>query len=151
MSELFHEQSCRWLKLAQDHVTKLFQLITTFFEKTISIVINESDIRQKIEVLLFEKLDIARDRANEELQKLLSDERRQPITYNHYYTDNIERARSDKTKKIIEDWEGKFHAKTTPWEKEKLTGLLQTRLIVNMDDQACAEALLGLNAYYKVR
>ncbi|KFY61302.1 hypothetical protein V496_05072 [Pseudogymnoascus sp. VKM F-4515 (FW-2607)] len=94
-----------------------------------------------------------------ELQKIIDDEKRQPITYNHYYTDNIQNARHESLKKAIqkamkvvvdEDWHGKFHISNNQLDSEKLLTSLQKRVVVNMDDQACSEALAGLAAYYKV-
>ena len=35
-------------------------------------------------------------------------------------------------------------------DAEKLLALLQSRITVDIDKQACSEALAGLNAYYKV-
>ncbi|KAG9240272.1 dynamin GTPase [Calycina marina] len=159
LSKLFHEQSSRWPKIAHNHVTELFQLITNFVEKVIGLVIDEDDMRREIQVLLVGKLDIAMHCGNEELQKLLVDERRQPITYNHYYTDNIQSARNAKMEKAVEKaMEGAIAAASDKMyyvcnskpELDNLIGSLQTRMIVNMDDQACAESLSGLNAYYKV-
>jgi predicted urease superfamily metal-dependent hydrolase len=98
--------------------------------------------------------------AKDELDKLCHDEKLQPITYNHYYTDNIQNARQDATKKMIrkamnetttQDWNGKLHISNTTWDAAKLLASLQSRVTVNMDGQACAEALSGLHAYYKVR
>ena len=50
----------------------------------------------------------------------------------------------------MQDWNGKFHVENTPLQLEKLLGSLEKWVIVNMDDQACAEALGALEAYYKV-
>jgi polysaccharide deacetylase 2 family uncharacterized protein YibQ len=95
-----------------------------------------------------------------ELKKIIADEKLQPITYNHYYTDNIQKARQESLKKSIhqamrgvinDDFNGKLHVSNTLSDMDKLLASLQRRVIVNMDDQACAEALAGLNSYYKVR
>ncbi|KFZ23290.1 hypothetical protein V502_02231 [Pseudogymnoascus sp. VKM F-4520 (FW-2644)] len=52
---------------------------------------------------------------------------------------------------IVEhDQNGKLHACKTAMDSLKLIVSLQNRVIVDMDDQACSEALAGLNAYYKV-
>jgi fibronectin type 3 domain-containing protein len=97
--------------------------------------------------------------AQAELQRIIEDEKRQPITYNHYYTDNIQNARHHSLRDAIqkamkavvaEDWNGKFHISNNQLDSEKLLASLQKRVVVNMDDQACSEALAGLAAYYKV-
>lgn len=122
-------------------------------------LIHEESISNEVHQITTSALECNKTLADKELQRLVEDEMRQPITYNHYYTDNIQKARQDSLKKAIqtamkgavdEDWNGKFHISNTPIDSEKLLASLQRRIIVNMDDQACAEALTGLNAYYKV-
>ena len=51
---------------------------------------------------------------------------------------------------IDDDFNGKLHVSNTLPDMDRLLASLQKRVVVNMDDHACAEALAGLNAYYKV-
>jgi len=117
-------------------------------------------MREEILHIAMGKLEKVRSLANDELKKIISDEKKQPITYNHYYTDNIQNARKDSLKGLIlkavreavkEDCNGQLLIRNTQDDSEKLLASLQERVVVNMDSQACAEALGGLNAYYKVR
>ena len=57
-----------------------------------------------------------------ELERFLGDETRQPIMYSHYYTDNIQNARNEASKSLIEDsvrhairddWNGTLHLDNT--------------------------------------
>lgn len=105
-------------------------------------------------------LEDSRQKAEEELEKLWDDHSQQPITYNHYYTDNIQNARRDATrnwiKKAMQDasigvYNGKLHISNTAADAEKLLNALQRQVYVDMDDQACSEVLAGFSAYYKVR
>lgn len=107
-------------------------------EKALSRVIAEEEMRREILQLANSKLDDGKKLALEELQKILVDENRQPITYNHYYTDNIQNARKDSVKNAIqkamrgaveEDWKGKFHVSNTALDTEKLLASLQRRVI----------------------
>ncbi|RKK88630.1 hypothetical protein BFJ71_g12906 [Fusarium oxysporum] len=94
-----------------------------------------------------------------ELDKLIQDEKRSPLTYNHYYTDNVQKARLNFQRTAIKDvmaevtqldWHGKLHISNSSVEIEKFVSALQARITVNMDEQACNEAVTELNAYYKV-
>uniref|UniRef100_L7IQ43 Interferon-induced GTP-binding protein Mx2 n=1 Tax=Pyricularia oryzae (strain P131) TaxID=1143193 RepID=L7IQ43_PYRO1 len=94
-----------------------------------------------------------------ELDKLRKDEQRQPITYNHYYTDNIQKSRHGFLREAVEgaiketassDYHGKLHVSNIPMDIEKFLEAMKRKVNVDMDDQACAEALAGLEAYYKV-
>jgi hypothetical protein len=98
-------------------------------------------------------------KAHQELVRLVQDEQGHPITYNHYYTDNTQRARHDDAKARIKksvdnatqmDWGGRFHFNNSPDDLNRLISTLQARVEVNMVDQACSEALTDLNAYYNV-
>lgn len=134
-------------------------MIETFINRVLDNIIEEEPVKTKIEQLTTEKLELLKSAAKAELQKLIDDEKGHPITYNHYYTDNIQHARQDSMKASIrtamkgvvdEDWHGRLHVSNTSFDSSKLLASLQNRVVVNMDDQACAEALAGLNAYYKV-
>lgn len=158
LAELYHEQSSRWAGIAENHIAKLFEITTDFVDGAMDHVVHEENMRREIILLANNRLEEGKMLANDELQKLLTDERRQPITYNHYYTDNIQNARESSMKEAMQkamraavekDWHGKFHVSNTPLELEKVLASLQKRVIVNMDDQACAEAMGGLQAYYK--
>ena len=159
LSELFHEQSSRWQSIAEDHVARVSQMATGFVQMALLRLIREENVRREISVLTSLGLDEGAHLAREELGKIAADEKLQPITYNHYYTDNIQKARQDSLKKSIQqvmrgviddDFNGKLHVSNTLPDMDRLLASLQKRVVVNMDDQACAEALAGLNAYYKV-
>jgi hypothetical protein len=96
--------------------------------------------------------------AHGKLSELIQDERGHPITYNHYYIDNIQKARHDEPKESIRtsvkkatesDWGGSVHFINTH-EMNRMILALQKCVEVNMVDRACSEALTDLNVYYKV-
>lgn len=123
-------------------------------------VIREDSVRFEVSEIVFASLAANLVEGKQELARLHDDEGQQPITYNHYYTDNIQRSRQDALKTAIEkamkettefEWNGKLHINNNTVDGEKLLASLQRRINVDMDVQACEEALAGLNAYYKVR
>ncbi|QKX57599.1 uncharacterized protein TRUGW13939_04717 [Talaromyces rugulosus] len=86
--------------------------------------------------------------AMEELRKICEDEKFQPLTYNHYFTDNIQKDRLQDVREYIE----KARLDDNPCQdqsnlKQKLTGHVAE---VDMRKQACKEAQSALNAYYNV-
>ena len=79
-------------------------------------------------------LDESKQRAIEELGKLCSDKSQQPITYNHYYTDNIANSRRDTARnwvrKAIQNaavgvYNGKLYISNTTADADKLLNALQ--------------------------
>lgn len=159
LSELFHVQSSRWSELAKTHIKNIQQVVDEFMGAVLEHVVQEKGVRREISHLILESLDRNVRAGRSELERLLEDERQQPITYNHYYTDNIQKSRQDFLKNSIEktmkeatdhEWNGKLHISNNAVDGQKLLAALQRRINVDMDLQACEEALAGLNAYYKV-
>ncbi|EGC41831.1 dynamin family protein [Histoplasma capsulatum var. duboisii H88] len=157
LTELFHEQSSRWPGIAKRHIHRVHEETSTFVTRALAHVVREEHIRRDIHKILDRSLQSNLDTALDELRKLCDDERAQLITYNHYYTDNIQKARHDRANTVLEhalqsvsdDW-GKIHVSNTPHDLAKLLGSLQNHVVVNMEQQACEEAKAGLAAYYKV-
>lgn len=159
MSELFHIQASRWETVAHEHLGTFSDVIENFVELALGHVTPDAHIRSKLGDRLKNALLKNKHEAEAELSRLCEDERQQPITYNHYYTDNVQNARQDSTRKLVkkamneasvQDRNGKLHISNNSVDAEKLLASLQKRIIVDMDAQACTEALAGLSAYYKV-
>ena len=159
MAELFHSQSTRWAKIARDHVDAIANLVSSFLQAALKFVVKDKKVRNNVQGSVDKSVRGNIDRAIDELNVLLEDEARQPITYNHYYTDNIQKARNDQSKHQIQqsmhnaienDWNGKFHVSNSADNIEKLVTSLQRRVVVDMTKQACSEAQNDLTAYYKV-
>ncbi|CAG8947206.1 unnamed protein product [Penicillium salamii] len=159
LAELFHSQSTRWGRIARDHVDAVAELVSRFLQSASKFVIKDNKVRQNVLHSVEKSVQANLQRAIDDLDTLLEDEARQPITYNHYYTDNIQKSRSDQSKRqlhdsmhdaIEQDWNGKFHVSNSSVEIDKLVTSLQDRVIVDMTKQACSEAQNDLSAYYKV-
>ncbi|KAF9770090.1 hypothetical protein IL306_012407, partial [Fusarium sp. DS 682] len=158
LGELFLEQSQPWLPIAENHVDSVFSAVSRWVDKVTDVLFHEEKIRREIRELLQDWMQRAREQASNELDKLIQDEKRSPLTYNHYYTDNVQKARLNFQRMAIKDvvaevtqldWHGKLHISNSSVEIEKFVSALQARITVNMDEQACNEAVTELNAYYK--
>lgn len=158
--ELFRIQSSRWHGLAQSHVETVGEKIVAFVDGCLRHVVHDEHTLTEIRTLTTATLLQNMRESREQLVKLQEDEiLQQPITYNHYYTDNIQKSRQglarDQLRKAMDDarthdWNGKFHFTNNPSDEERLLSSLQRRVIVDMDEQACSEAFAALQAYYKV-
>ncbi|THC91734.1 hypothetical protein EYZ11_008808 [Aspergillus tanneri] len=135
------------------------QDVSRFVDSALAFVIKDLKVRQNLMQSVTTTLDNNIREANKEFEKLWQDEILHPITYNHYYTDNIQKARHDRAKKYLkdsikeaidEDWNGEFHISDSPAEIHRLVTSLQDRVIVDMTEQACLDARTDLAAYYKV-
>ncbi|KAB8239932.1 P-loop containing nucleoside triphosphate hydrolase protein [Aspergillus flavus] len=118
LGELFHEQSSRWADIAREHVTTIADLVSRFTRAASEFVIKDPSARDNLLRIIVAKLDENAECAFHELCKLLDDEAGCPITYNHYYTDNVQKARNKRSRQdlgtslnnaINNDWNGRFH------------------------------------------
>lgn len=130
----------------------------TFVRATLRHITKEEDVLGDLLEATSTSLQKNKKAATDELERLVQDEKQQPITYNHYYTDNVQTSRQEGTKKWLGkvmdetkacDW-SKFHIEDNSVDLDKLLASFQERIVVDMDGQACSEALAGLSAYYKV-
>lgn len=159
LQSLFLVQSSRWGEISRRHVESIVKLVTRFMDSALKFVIKDSKVRDGLRRSIMDSLNDNVRQAHEELGRLLEDERGHPITYNHYYTDNIQHARHDDVKDCIQktadnamlrNWDGKFHFTNSSDEFKKMVAALQQNIELDMVDRACSEALTDLNAYYKV-
>ncbi|KAI5456200.1 P-loop containing nucleoside triphosphate hydrolase protein [Mariannaea sp. PMI_226] len=159
LGELFLEQSKPWSSIAELHLEKVLEMVSVWVRQAIDRICQEEQLCQEVKEMLQEWLQSVRKKACNELDKLIQDEKRGPLTYNHYYTDNVQKARLNSQRLAMkdvvagvaeEDWHGKLHISNHPVEIDRFVSALQAKVTVNMDKQACNEAHIELNAYYKV-
>lgn len=83
ISQLFWDQSKKWNELILQHIDKVFESCKTF----VRVVLEEaapSDIRQRLSDLCIDAaLEKSLKDAKEELEKVMEDKGRHPMTYNH--------------------------------------------------------------------
>ncbi|EXJ73554.1 uncharacterized protein A1O5_03315 [Cladophialophora psammophila CBS 110553] len=121
LAELFHEQSSRWLSIAEEHMHTTGSIVRDFVEAVIRHTSPDQSVSDEIIELVRISLHENMRHAAEELQKLWDQE-----------------------------WHGKLHISNIQGDIERFLTGLQQRVQVNMTEQAYDEALSGLQAYYKV-
>ena len=152
--------------MGDDHIKLVHKALISFITALSEHITDEERISLEIKRQVNERLTTQMNRAEKELQILIEDEHQQPITYNHYYTDNVQKARQeashDLINKIVMDTTGGdlngaidtkkngVDTKKNGIDLERLFNALQKHVTVDMDEQACSEVRVGLDAYYKV-
>jgi hypothetical protein len=159
LAELFHFQSKRWKQLAADHIDLVYNELKSFVTVLAKHITHEEKIILEINKQVNEHLATRMGEAEKELRILVEDEQQQPITYNHYFTDNVQKARQNASRDLMnrivkdtadDDFHGAMHISNNGIDVKRLVSALQKRVIVDMDEQACSEVRAGLDAYYKV-
>lgn len=158
LTDLYHYQSQLWPRIAEMHIETVHEYIQTFADKAAKFLQIEDYVLVEIQDRMEAKLEENKALADKELARLVEEEKQQPITYNHYYADNVQKSRlkaindmMEKTVKKVklnpeDDQESVINM--TP---ESPISTLHGQVIVDMDERACSEALVDLDAYYKVR
>ncbi|KAK6444689.1 hypothetical protein FP744_10000937 [Trichoderma asperellum] len=156
LAELFREQSSQWPDIATSHIHNILSAVTQWIQLAVEHLILEDNMRDQIQVILKEWLESTETNALEELEKLIKDEQRSPMTYNHYYTDNIQKSRldviTDAVQKAVREERTYSRSLTsfTIMNPEDLPGAVESHITTDMDEQACNNATIELQAYYKV-
>lgn len=138
---------------------RVYTKLCSFVDTLVDHIVQEERVTMAIKERVYQHLSEYMERAMTELKTLVQDERQQPITYNHYFTDNIQKDRQSEARELIsqlmeqtaaDDWHGAMHISNNGVDVKRLINALQKRVVVDMDEQACKEARAGLDAYYKV-
>jgi hypothetical protein len=133
-------------------------IVDKFVRTALEHVIVDDQVRISVKRCVRQSLDASLEKARNELHNILLDEEAHPITYNHYYTDNIQNDRADAARRNLEismdhaiksEWNGKLHVSNTQVDLQKLCSSLKNKVVVDMTERACEESLAALNAYYK--
>lgn len=119
----------------------MYDAVIDFVNSGLSYIIhNERTFSDLLEIIIT-SLQRSKKNAEEEFNRLWQDEKQQLITYNYYYTDNVQKSRQDTTRRMIrkaiegakEEWGGRFHISNKQVDAEKLISSLQSRVTVDMD------------------
>ncbi|KAI9824015.1 MAG: hypothetical protein M1826_007548 [Phylliscum demangeonii] len=163
ISQLFWEQSEPWEACALAHIDQVASVCDQFIHLVLQHSAS-SDVRSrlltlKVEAALEESLSASR----EELRKIISDKRRHPITYNHYYTTTLQNNRRKKygqslmrisktaTVSVNEKtfMAGSGYTTKEYVDPQKLAQAVGKQIEQDMDRFSAAEALDSQIAYYK--
>ncbi|SPO02993.1 related to dynamin GTPase [Cephalotrichum gorgonifer] len=150
VEELFHEHSSPWRSLAEAHLRDILTMVSQWVQKAIDYTVPEAPVDRQIRTTICDGSMYENERrAKEELGKLIEDEKLQPITYNHYYTDTIQKARQDKQSETIRAGVDSLDNYSLR-ETERVVEAVHSGIVTDIDEQACSEALERLESYYKM-
>ncbi|KAL8718683.1 MAG: hypothetical protein Q9181_008170, partial [Wetmoreana brouardii] len=160
VSDLFLEQSIPWEGIARSHIDRAWKAAKEFLGHAATYVADATTSRtlfQKIfEPALNHLLEILNEKTNELLRP---HQRSHPITYNHYFTETLQKLRSERNQKeyskIIKQFFGVSSLETSHYchgnhDLHQLVAALVQRTEPDMNRFACSEALDCMEAYYKV-
>lgn len=143
---VFHQQSQLWEKLSTMHLNEVKNIIDQYLKVTFRKVVTEPYVLQNLERFLRPRILEGHSKADEELRKLLEDERGGILqTVNHYFAETLANIRSDREIQRLKD-DGYQEGSTYHMTFENLSA---ARNISN-DDSAVYDIHDIVKSYYKV-
>ena len=160
VADLFLEQSAPWEGIARNHITTIWKAVRDFLGHVATCIADDATSKalfQKIfEPALNSLLQIFKEKTTE---LLLQHQKGHPITYNHYFTETLQKVRNKRNEDEYTDILRKFFAVSSLdavdledrcIDLKPLVAALVQRVEPDMNRFACSEALDCMEAYYKV-
>lgn len=102
------------------HTIVVHGKVSAFVTRALGHDLKEESLRVELQHIVESSLQRNLDAVLHELEKICDDEKIQPLTYNHYFTDNVQKARMDAMRKEVKraleltssDW-GQMHISNT--------------------------------------
>ncbi len=161
IGHLFYEQSKNWAEFVRQYTDSILNAtrmtLNAILEKTADGTTGEGLMRY----IINPQMDILQRALEDMVTSVLEPHQRgHPITYNHYFTDNIQKAKAQHRKNSLADKLWSFfgkriededtHVSPRPVDLQKLLDALSHETEADMDRYACSEAIDCMQAYYKV-
>ncbi|KAL9099779.1 MAG: hypothetical protein Q9163_004766 [Psora crenata] len=162
IGDLFYAQSRPWKGFLERYSKRILDATRTSLE----LIMLKTTDENTGEGLLREVINPTMERYGQALEMKVAEvmephQKGHPITYNHYFTESIQKAREEHARKEQAqqlnaffgkpDEKGSFQIKPTQGlSTENLLDALNKRTEADMDRYACSEAVDCMNAYYKV-
>lgn len=166
IADLFREQSAPWEAIAWAHVQSTWIAAREFLKDAIHHVTDPNTSKKMWDLVLATRLDAVLVSLKAKTAALLKPHQDgHPITYNHYFTDTLQKIRLERQKGELTPVVQKFLdglqsdiAQTRSYHVcisdagrvENLVGQLINKTEPNMTHFAASEAIDALEAYYKV-
>ncbi|KAJ5500691.1 hypothetical protein N7453_009742 [Penicillium expansum] len=160
VKDLFQEQCSPWEDITRGHITAAWTAAREFLRYAVSHVADEVTSKALFEKVILPALENVRytlEKGSEEL--LMPHQRGHPITYNHYFTETLQKTRADRQKEAFRKaLQSYFDVDTLSTSEPvgktvNLQGLLNSLVQTTIPDMtrfASEEALDCMLAYYKV-
>jgi hypothetical protein len=161
IGNLFYEQSKNWGDLADSYTEIILDATRTTLDAILEKTADEATGVGLIRYIINPAMDALKNDFEAEVASVLEPHQRgHPITYNHYFTDNIQKAKAQHRKDSLTRQLDSFFGTDSDVGETKVTSctfdvanLLQTLnqgTEADMDRYACSEAIDCMQAYYKV-
>lgn len=161
IGDLFFEQAAPW----ESHVNTFMARLIEAARTTVNLILEDSADEETIVGLMREiinpKMDALKQATEQKAVEVLApNQRGHPNTYNHYFIENVQKAKERHSKRFLEqkllgyfgleDIGDTYYSPSQGIKLQPLVNAMTSRTEVDMDRFACSEAIDCMLAYYKV-
>lgn len=159
VADLFLEQSSPWEAIIRSHIEKVWKAAKEFLSLTTTYIADAATSKALFQKIFEPALNQLLGTLNAKTTELLTPHQKShPITYNHYFTEALQKVRNERSKdeytRIIKDFFGASSLESVYLDNYKdlrpLVAALVQRTEPDINRFACSEALDCMEAYYKV-
>ena len=163
IGELFYEQSVPWQTITEQHMEKMVSAARVSLMLTLQESADQSTIDGISRHIINPAFEVIQHVLKAAVTKSLAHQQRgYPITFNHYFTDTLQKKRDEEWSKVVAQKLGNFfnvpvdnsEIQATninrPFNIKALLGNFTSRSEADMDRFACKEAINCMESYYKV-
>lgn len=159
VSDFFLEQSSPWEAITRKHIENVWKATKEFLSLITTYIADAATSKALFQRIFEPDLDQLLETLNAKSTELLTPHQKShPITYNHYFTETLQKVRNERSKdeytRIVKDF---FRASSLDSvylsqnrDLRPLVAALIKRTEPDMNRFACSEALDCMEAYYKV-
>jgi GTP-binding protein EngB required for normal cell division len=162
IGELFQEQSRSWKKLVNQYMDTVLRAVNAVVREILSHVCDQATLDRVWRRIISAGLDDMAEKLRNKVSELLRPhDTGHPITYNHYLTENVQKAQSERQAREIRatlnkafgrydaNEDGDLYINVARWV-DMLTQSLTSRTEADMNNYASSTATDFMEAYYKV-
>lgn len=161
VADLFLDQSSSWEAIAKSHIDKVWKAAKEFLSLAAVYIADDATSRALFQKVFEPALDLLLASLSVKTAELLTPHQKShPITYNHYFTETLQKVRNERRKnefsRIVKSFFGvssleqNFYASQKAKDLSQLVTALVQSTEPDMNRFACSEALDCMEAYYKV-
>lgn len=162
IGDLFYQQSKPWKRLVERYSERILDATRTSLELISLHTTNETTSEGLIREIIDPAMERYADRLGKQVAEILDPHQKgHPITYNHYFTETVQKARKEHAKKdqarqlnaffkIKPGMGSSYVGPDQGFYTGELLEALNQRTEADIERYACSEAVDCMEAYYKV-
>lgn len=159
---LFYEQAQPWEGLTRSYISFLWERINHVIGLMLNYVADPETAKQLLQTIIHPALEAIKVELDGTVSEILAPHQTgRPITYNHFFTENLQKLRQTREKERLSKGLDQFFGTSSDegltlcqektFDVRSLLNSLTGSRSPDMDRLACSEAIDGMMAYYKVR